>query len=225
MKPIAILLLLAVPAVLSSAALAADLPSKAPAYAPAPQPTWTGFYVGANAGYGRAEFSSTDFFLTGKSTAQGFVGGGQLGYNWQFPSNLVLGVEGDFQGSAQSRTDTFDLFGVAGVTVKQSMPWFATARARLGYAAGPVLLYATGGAAWVEYKIEGSALGVTLSSDDSKIAWTAGAGLEWMFLPQWSTKVEFLHIDTGETKVTLFGGNFTGRAKDNIVRAGVNYHF
>ena len=46
-----------------------------------------------------------------------------------------------------------------------------------------------------------------------------------MFLPKWSAKLEYLYIDTDDTSVTLFGTTFTGRARDNVVRAGVNYHF
>jgi len=46
-----------------------------------------------------------------------------------------------------------------------------------------------------------------------------------MFVPRWSAKLEYLYMDTSDTSVTLFGTNFTGHAQDNIVRAGVNYHF
>lgn len=215
------LLALLTSAALSSTALAADLPTKAPAYAPAAAPIWNGFYVGVNVGYGRAKTSSPEL---GDNTQQGFIGGGQLGYNWQFAPNWVFGVEGDFQGSAQNRSDTVTAFGITG-TVDQKLPWFATARARFGYAAGPVLIYATGGAAWSEYKAEVSALGITVSSSATKTSWTAGGGLEWMFAPHWSTKVEYLYIDSGDQSVTLFDVPVHGRVKDNIVRAGLNYHF
>ena len=211
-------------ACVSSYALAADLPareySKAPSpLAPEPVYTWTGLYIGANAGYGWATTSSSDSGGSGSNDLNGFVGGGQIGYNWQ-AGNLVLGVEGDFQGSAQKRSDT-----VLGVTVDQKIPWFATARGRIGYAADSLLIYATGGAAWVNYKVSGTYLGVTVSDDASKTAWTVGGGVEWMFAPKWSVKAEYLYMDTGDRTVTLFGVPFSGRAKDNVVRVGANFHF
>jgi outer membrane immunogenic protein len=66
---------------------------------------------------------------------------------------------------------------------------------------------------------------VTVSDSASRAGWTLGGGVEWMFAPKWSTKLEYLYIDTGNTSVTLFGAPFTGRATDNIVRVGLNYHF
>jgi len=200
------------------AAAAADLPTKAPMYSPAPVFSWTGFYVGVNAGYGWANTSITG--VAGSSNLNGFLGGAQIGYNWQGASPLVLGIEADFQGTGQSRTDT-----ALGITVDQKLPWFGTVRGRIGYAFDRVMIYATGGLAYMDYKMSVSALGVTVSDDASKAGWTAGAGVEWMFAPNWSTKVEYLYIDTGSTSVTLFGVPFTGRAKDNIARVGLNYHF
>ena len=87
------------------------------------------------------------------------------------------------------------------------------------------MLYATGGAAGVNYKLELSAPGGSASSDTSKIAWTVGGGFEYMFMPRWSAKLGYLFIDTHDASATLFGTTVTGRARDNIVRAGVNYHF
>jgi opacity protein-like surface antigen len=65
----------------------------------------------------------------------------------------------------------------------------------------------------------------TVSSDATRAAWTVGGGVEWLFAPRWSTKLEYLYVDTDSVSVTLFGVPFTGRARDHIVRAGVNYHF
>src|SRR5665647_1388851 len=201
------------------AAAAADLPSrnytKAVPYAPVF--SWTGFYIGANAGYGWASTSVSGF--SGSSNLNGFVGGAQIGYNWQGASPLVLGIEADFQGTSQSHTDTVGI-----VSIQQELPWLGTVRGRIGYAFDRAMIYATGGLAYMDYKLSASSLGVTVSDSASKAGWTAGAGIEWMFAPQWSTKLEYLYIDTGDTSVTLFGVPFTGRAKDNIVRVGLNYH-
>jgi outer membrane immunogenic protein len=206
-------------ALVSTFAFAADMPRKAynPVYSPTLATTWSGFYVGANAGYGWAQVGDSS------NTMNGFIGGVQAGYNWQIGS-FVLGVEGDFQGSLQKRSDTDTSTGIA-ITIDQKIPWFGTARGRVGYAFDNFLVYATGGAAWLNYKISGTALGVTVSDSTSKTAWTAGAGVEWMFMQSWSAKLEYLYIDTGNTTFTLFGVPISGRAKENIARLGINYHF
>jgi outer membrane immunogenic protein len=201
---------------------AADLPRKAYGpVIPAPVMTWTGFYAGLNAGYGWASVENTAG--GGSSDLNGFVGGGQIGYNWQINS-IVLGLEGDFQGSLQKKSDDVTILGTT-FTIDQKIPWFATARARLGYAMGPWMIYATGGAAWVNYKLQVSALGAEASDNTTKTAWTVGGGFEWMFVPNWSAKLEYLYFDTGDTTATLFGTTFNARAKENLVRLGVNYHF
>jgi outer membrane immunogenic protein len=162
-------------------AQAADLPTRkeapAPVFVPPPF-TWTGFYVGLNAG---GIFSSgsrhadifdpnagTDgLFLAndfpgGLGSGQtGFLGGGQAGYNWQTGA-FVLGVETDFQGSTLSKsvdvvgTPIVDPLGILtgdtlGVHAKASLDWLGTTRARLGFVATPdnrLMIYATGGVAY-----------------------------------------------------------------------------
>ena len=184
---------------------------------------WTGIYVGANAGGAFGNFSanatsgpfSADL---GSVNANGFIGGGQVGAQIQY-QHVVYGIEGDFQGSSQDNT-----FGVAGIPVTASMPWFATVRGRLGWAVNNVLLYGTGGMAIVDGKISASAFGLTASTEKSHIGWTAGAGIEWAFAPHWSAKVEYLYLDGGNIEIANFGGvTVNGRIKDNIVRAGLNY--
>jgi outer membrane immunogenic protein len=208
----------------ASSAFAADLPAKAPPpYAPvvAPLPAWTGFYVGGNVGYGWADGRVNGVGNTGQ--LDGVIGGGQVGYNWQ-AGQFVFGVEGDFQGSDQHRHDTFGIARTS-VSLTQNIPWFATLRGRLGWAPGPWLIYLTGGAAWANYEITGTARGVTASANDTKTAWTVGGGVEWMFMPRWSAKLEYLYIDTGDTHINVGGIGIAARAHDNIVRIGANYHF
>lgn len=202
-------------------ALAADLPVKAPMMSrtEVAASTWTGLYLGANVGYGWAHVGATGF----SNDLHGIIGGGQLGYNWQMGS-LVLGVEGDFQGSGESRSDT-GLVGGVPFTVDQNIPWFATLRGRIGYAFGPAMLYFTGGGAWQNYKFTVSSGGASVSDNTTKTAYTIGGGAEWMFAPKWSAKVEYLYMNTGDTSLSLLGTTFTGHAQNNIVRVGVNYHF
>jgi outer membrane immunogenic protein len=220
------ILLLASAAVAASASLAsaADLSVRrqqttaAPIIVP-PALTWTGFYVGANVGYGWSSGSDPSF----TSDLNGVIGGGQLGYNWQ-TGPLVIGIEGDFQGSGQHRSDTGTI-GATTYTVDRRIPWFATLRGRIGYAPGPLMFYFTGGGAWLNYELSSTAAGTTVSDNATTTAWTIGGGAEWMFAPKWSAKLEYLYLDGRDRSVTLLGNTFTGRARDNIIRVGVNYHF
>lgn len=212
-------------AALASSAMAADLPAQMPYKAPAYVPVfnWTGFYAGLNIGGAWGDAS-----VNGTSGGQmsGIIGGGQVGYNWQINNNFLLGVEADFQGSGQKRDTNLTVTGLGATTITQEVPWFGTARARAGLTFDRHLVYVTGGAAWLSYKLSATAGGVTASTDTSKVGWTVGAGWEWMFAPQWSAKVEYLYLDTGTTTITLAGVAIPGaRLRDNVVRVGVNYHF
>lgn len=218
-KPFLRLSALVAGALIGSQAYAADMPVKAAPIAPAPVMTWTGFYIGANVGYGWADVGAAGF----SNQLNGVIGGGQIGYNWQ-AGQFVIGIEGDFQGADESRSDSGTIGGI-GFTVNQDIPWFGTLRGRIGYAFDNWLVYFTGGGAWQRYNLSVTALGTTVSDHTSRGGWTVGGGVEWMFAPQWSGKVEYLYTDTGNTSVTLFGNTFTGRAQNNIVRVGINYHF
>ena len=173
----------------TSAASAADLPSKAPLTAQPPLVfSWTGFYVGANIGGGIASNSTDSVVLlspnapsagvTNPVSAQSFkhspagvLGGGQIGYNWQ-TGNWVLGVEGDWDWTNQRETASTQNFLASTIVVapasigfsdEQKIKWLATARARLGWARDSWLWYVTGGAAWGEVE-SNYALGVTGSA-------------------------------------------------------------
>src|SRR5579862_391633 len=153
-----------------SPAFAADMAVKAPAYTPQASPTWTGFYIGANGGYGWSQSSTNadpfQNFTTATSVVppfaisqqlQGALAGVQLGYNWQIAPTWVVGLEGDFDGAGlnnSSQMVVLDPLGGAGGTATdgfmahEDVQWLATARARLGYTWGPSMLYVTGGGAW-----------------------------------------------------------------------------
>ncbi|WP_245434234.1 outer membrane protein [Pseudolabrys taiwanensis] len=206
----------------TSGAYAADLPRKAPMVqpvAPIQMYNWTGFYAGVNLGGGWTNTSSGSI----NSDLSGVIGGGQIGYNWQ-TGPILLGIEGDFQGSSQRSSGSATIGGLT-YNGESKIPWFATVRGRLGYVTGPWLIYATGGAAWINYQLDITAPGGSVSDHTTKSGWTVGGGVEWMFMPNWSAKLEYLYLDTDTTTATLFGANFDARAKQNIVRAGLNYHF
>jgi outer membrane immunogenic protein len=196
----------------------------------------------------------------------GFIGGGQIGYNYRFSPNFVVGVEADIQGVA-SGAGVSSGIGAApvyandtGLTFAQAtrrLDYIGTVRGRIGWLFTPTLLaYGTGGLAY-----GGASLGSTLSSfelegnfcpgnsagvgsaffSDTLFGWTAGGGLERMFWPNWSAKVEYLYYDLGAVSLggpVVVGFNVLGGAQDwayaantrarfdgHIVRAGVNYHF
>jgi outer membrane immunogenic protein len=219
-----------------SAASAADLPGPAPmpppqapaTYIPmAPVFSWTGFYLGANAGYGWSNGSGN--MLTGgvgdTFTASGnaFVGGGQLGYNYQFGGGFVLGVEADFQGAFGSGGRLTDGLGLINATVTD--PWFGTVRGRLGYAWDRVLLYGTGGLVYGDGTANGTS-GVAFNNSATYLTWTAGAGAEWAFAGPWSAKAEYLYAGSPSSIPAIpFVSNVSGSAHSNLVRAGINYHF
>lgn len=203
----------------SLAAQAADLPQpsyKAPAYVGPSYANWTGFYVGINGGYG---WGTSDWDFPAVSTdPSGAVYGGTIGYNFQ-TGTWVWGLEGDFDGTSMKGS-----IACGGFTCESKLPWLATGRLRLGYAGwNNWLPYITGGGAYGNVKAS-TPFG---DASKSKFGWTAGAGLEWAFLANWSAKVEYLYVDLGS-----FDCGFTcGAIPDNvsfqssIVRLGVNYRF
>jgi outer membrane immunogenic protein len=231
-----------------SASYAADLPVKAPPMAPAVAFTWTGFYIGANLGGAWSKFDGTssiagnafiaDTTLSGSSSnTSGVIGGGQVGYNWQF-NNFVLGIEADIQGSSQNRTDTFVCGIACTLTNEARLNSFATVRGRIGFTPWErSLIYFTGGWAWMNASdtvtLNLGAASASFDTSNSRSGWTVGGGWEYMFLDHWSAKVEYLYlrsedIDGSTTLPAVLGGGTlaaTGHFTNNVVRVGVNYHF
>jgi outer membrane immunogenic protein len=218
---------------------------------------WTGFYLGANLGgsWGRESHETFDgtagvFEAAGTNHPDGVIGGGQIGYNWQFApwfgwgTGTVLGIEADFQGSSQRSTmgvafsdPRFGPVSFAG-SDEDKLEWFGTVRGRAGIAFDRVLWYTTGGWAYGERKIDGpltssNAAGViastAFSNSNSMDGWTVGGGVEWAFWGNWTAKFEYLYIDfSSPHDVAIPGGPFvitSGHFIDNIARAGVNYKF
>lgn len=239
---------------------AADLRPMVTKAPPAPvYYNWTGFYIGANLGgsWGHESHeifdSANDIGVFGFTDhVDGVIGGGQIGYNWQFApwfgwgTGTVLGIEADIQGSGQRQTinDNFldANFGPVDFTgsVEEKLEWFGTVRGRAGIAFDRVLWYATGGWAFGEGKFDGPLTSLTIPAntfiattafDTSKSinGWTAGGGIEWAFWSNWTAKFEYLYINFGSRgDFAIPGGPFiitSGHLTDNIIRAGVNYRF
>ncbi len=181
---------------------------KAPAVVPAPVFSWTGFYIGANAGYGWGSGKdAADYYGL---SPQGWFGGGQVGFNYQFANNIVAGIETDFQGGDISDT-------VGGLSSK--VDWFGTVRGRLGYAFGRVLPYVTGGLAYGNNSIDNFGW----SQSKTNVGWTAGAGIEYALTDHWTAKTEYLYTDLGSSFYDNLGAN--AGATTQTARIGVNYKF
>jgi outer membrane immunogenic protein len=250
---------------------------------PPPPPLWTGPYLGVNVGYGFGGDGSVDGFqiFPGEgdtaepfddaalarwnfsNNLRGVFGGGQLGYNYQFPGTAwVAGIETDFQGAglttAATRTAPFFFLSTpeAGevfanvFNYHQRVDWFGTLRGRLGWAITPTfLLYGTGGLAYGEVRqtfskvdfiadvTAGTLVGRNTLSR-TQAGWTAGGGIEWAFLPNWSLKVEYLFVDIDKLTVPVFGftpnanvpnqfffGQNDASTRFHTIKAGLNYHF
>lgn len=287
---------------LASPLLAADIPSRKEVVLSPPSPVWTGFHVGLNAGgiwNNNNSINVQTWPLDGAyppitwaplngvvSSGQngGFVGGGQIGYDWQVPYGglgFVTGVEADMQGVAASGGNnsrnsfypgpsdgaSFGGFSISetiwnNVSGSAYLKYLGTVRGRLGYLATPTLLvYGTGGLAYggITINVNQSqfdnaiisgggasiAAGYTAFGNanlsTTQVGYTAGGGVEWMFLPNWSAKVEYLYYNLGNVSVTsvmtgvpfgvvssprlLYSSTANTTISGNIVRAGVNYHF
>jgi outer membrane immunogenic protein len=222
-----LLLAAAVAALSSTAAFAADLPArtytKAPAYV-APVYNWTGFYIGAQVGgafQGSSGFSTNDPLVTGTRDDSSFIGGGVVGYNYQFAPNWVLGLEGEFNGLSNNRHTFTD--GTDVISTKND--WLASVTGRLGYTWGVGMIYAKGGAAFRDNGGIASTSAFTSNRDDT--GYTVGAGLEYMFAPAWSAKIEYQYYNFGHTDLTFGGLPSSVSYRDDLhtVKAGINYHF
>jgi outer membrane immunogenic protein len=222
-----VLLVTASLAALAAPAAAADMRpiTKAP---PVPAPiaqvyNWTGFYIGGHVG---GAFAGSET-ITGNDGR--FMGGGQLGFDYQFAPNWVVGIEGQYSwlptnnngglAFAPAGLATLDTRGIGSVT------------GRLGYTWGPVLVYAKGGYAFSDNELNVSQFGVGVpytTSGRNRDGYTVGAGLEYMFAPNWSAKAEYQYYDFGRTTFTagppaLVGTSF--KNDEHTVKAGLNYRF
>jgi len=226
-------------------ARAADLPRRteapmAPVYAP-PVFTWTGFYVGLNAGAAISDsrYQFSPFFNQNGNGGVAFTGGGQIGYNWQMGA-LVLGLETDLNYRGRSSNNN-GATGFGGANTSTA-GYFGTVRGRLGFAATDhLLIYGTGGLAYGKTNFPTTIAGIDAfgtprafvgsNNNGVTVGWTAGAGLEYALTPNWSIKGEYLYVDLGRKSVAyvdaLSGASLTASAnnRNHVVRMGLNYRF
>jgi outer membrane immunogenic protein len=243
-------------ALIATPAVSADLATKAPPPPNGAAWSWAGWYAGVNLGYGFGDPAITDnsfalpnivnapFLNNATPSANGIIGGGQIGYNWVTAPNWLVGLEADFQGSGQKGSVSFKSFTVlpAVDTVGVKLDWFGTVRARVGYIVNNSnLWYVTGGYAYGRTELSfadnnGLVPGVIASgvADKTMSGWTLGGGVESRLFGNWTAKLEYLYIDLGTISGTasasipglLIANTFaSAHIRDNIVRAGLNYKF
>jgi outer membrane immunogenic protein len=214
---------------LAAPAFAADVPartySKAPAYtAPAVVYNWTGFYIGGHVGGAFTDGTN----LLGSDAR--FLGGVQGGFDYQFAPNWVMGIEAQYSwlGGGNNGGVLFP----GGTLVTGNSDQLGSATGRLGYTWGPALLYAKGGYAWRDNNNIGVSVGgvpaAFTASGNHKDGYTVGAGLEYMFAPNWSAKAEYQYYNFGNTTFTSGPADIVGakfRDDEHTVKVGVNYRF
>ncbi len=234
-------------------ALAADLPPPPPAprapatYVPvAPYYNWTGFYIGGNlgAGFTSGSYSDTLGSTFTNSSNTTFLGGGQVGVNYEFWGGVVIGAEAMFDW-APNQNNTFTATipaanggGTASATINNR--WLTTATGKLGYAWDRVLLYGKGGGAWVGQSNSGvtstnAAAPFTIANNSStNWGWTAGVGVEWAFWGTWSARAEYdyvalnnqnFNVTSNAAPAVIFDTISAKTRTINMVTAGVNYKF
>jgi len=242
---------------LGAPAMAADMsyPVKAQVVAVVPAFTWTGLYLGASVGYGWGEVGKSgdwanylNYYYTGYDAVastgalkpEGWFGGAQVGYNFQFDNNVVLGVEADVFFADKKDDSAYYAFDAGVGTGLQSygavdakLEAFGTVRARVGYAMDRLLPYLTGGLAWGQVKVSeqwqdynnGALVGTgSYSTSDTQWGWTVGAGAEYAFADNWTVKAEYLYSDLGSVDYDSDAGTDLD-VISQTVKVGVNYKF
>ena len=226
-----LLALVALAALGAAPAVGADLGArpyynKAPAYA-APIYTWTGFYIGGH--LGGAFSGSNDFsgLVLSDSSAR-LLGGVQAGADWQFAPNWVVGLEGQYSWLGKGNlTATFP----GGFIYNNDQRGLGSITGRIGYTWGPSLVYVKGGYAYSDNRetltFGGVPIAFVLNGNHSN-GYTVGAGVEYMFAPNWSAKAEYMYYDFGSARFTAPAplvpyGNFHN--DDHTLKVGVNYRF
>jgi high affinity Mn2+ porin len=219
--------------------------------APATTPDfdWTGFYVGGHLGYawGRSNWSQAPDFISDSFSLSkpidafqntgSFFAGLQAGYDYMLPNRLVFGVILDASAPSFQNQDGISIGGLSFFsspslgpqTFGETMLMFGTVRARVGYAPGDWLFYATGGYAWSRNQSVVTQLGSGPTDSPLlwRFGWTAGGGVEFPVMPHWTASLEYLYTRYGRTG-TFFPNAGQGYDSDfslQQVRVGLNYRF
>jgi outer membrane immunogenic protein len=225
---------------------AADMAVKAPPPPPPPLFSWTGFYVGANIGgtWSSQDWWDTRFQTNFTNNAGLFIGGGQIGGNYQV-GNFVIGGEWDFDWAGNHTGGGVLIPGVGNIVVTNNNRWITTVAARFGYAVDHWLFYGKAGGGWVGNNtliVTNLTTGVSLTCGSFSTltncgnntgGWLVGAGVEYAFTNNWTVKFEYDYLGLGNrtffipaTAPLLAGDTFTSNNRNvQMVKVGVNYLF
>lgn len=214
----------------TSAAYAADAVAyeePAPVVA-TPVFSWTGPYIGAQAGYGWGK-SKTDFGLGGSFDIKpdGFLGGLYAGYNFDVGNNVILGIDGDITYNDLSESKDYYLGndGSYAFSQKEKLRWSGAVRARAGYAVDRFLPYIAGGVAFGNVKSELYNGDVGFSSSKTLTGWTLGAGVDYAATDNLILRLEYRYTDYGDKDLNAGGLGYNVGYKTNDVRLGLAYKF
>jgi outer membrane immunogenic protein len=225
----------------SAADLAARPYTKAPPVVVAAVYDWSGFYIGANGGWGQAPrnphviVAGVDFDLGRDSAGGGGTVGGQVGYRWQ-ASSWVFGVEAQGNWADITGSHNLTVLGVPipGVVGRSRLDAFGLVTGQVGYAWNNALFYVKGGVAVTNnrFDVDFFGLNVLTSNNQTRTSGAVGAGFEYGFTRNWSLAVEYDHLFEGNRNSdfsTVPGGVFVGtaniRGDVDLVTARINYHF
>ena len=208
---------------------ASDVSSSMAALPRMPLYNWTGFYVGANLGGAWASDRLNDSFTgasAGLSTG-GFIGGGQLGYNFQV-GNFVFGAEWVLDGAPLNTSGSLGSSLVASANTS----WVTTLAARFGWAFDKYLWLGKAGGDWGKDRatLANVRNGAQVNASNTNTGWLWGTGIEYAFAPNWTGKLEYdyLGMNTWKLNSTVFGANgdqFGVKRQINMFVGGVNYKF
>jgi len=242
----------ALSALLGGSAGAADLARPAPVHAPPPVIvplfTWTGCYVGGNAGgiWARNDWNDRVFGDFGNNTASGGLGGLQGGCNYQVGA-WVFGIQGDYDWTSINSTSANPaltalanaafLPGGFAFTDQTQLKSLGSVTGRVGYSWDRLLIYGKGGGAWLRSDFNVQVAGVNAATtSNTQSGWTVGVGGEYAFL-NWLTgfvEYDYYRFNNGSsnllvcTPVVCGGAAFNNLGVNtnvNVVKAGLNFKF
>jgi outer membrane immunogenic protein len=221
---------------LATSAVAADLPYRRQAPIDAVAPvfttyTWTGGYIGVNAGWRAANFDPVvnSVEITGK-TRHSVTVGGYAGYNYQIHPNVVVGAEFDMGYGVGKAKGPSVLTGAGVLSSSAEIGWAGSVRGRLGYTQGNWMVYGTGGLAFADLDMKASIstpfVAYTNQNDKWAAGYVVGAGVEYMLTPNITVRGEYLYSDYGrQTLAVPLGGQVSTSVDSHTARGGVAYKF
>jgi len=215
---------------LQQTAFAADIPFKAPVRkAPIVEPAydWSGFYAGAHIGgaWANSALTSINIGTSWNSGGAGFIGGFQLGYNFQ-AGNFLFGVEGDFDWTTLEGTSGPVGTPLGILQASSSKNWISTVAARLGITSDRLLLYGKVGGGWAQSSAALSVVngGTIWTGSRTDGGWLVGAGMEYAFASNWTAKLEYNYIGLSNAAISALP-IVDVRRDIQMLKVGANYQF